>query len=219
MKKINNIPMMMLIVSIFLFTGCGLWDIDKGHYNECTYTIDGELTSLDISGGADVVVDTTIAKNQVRVLANTDDFSKLVVKAENGKLVISNKRNIGYKEYNVYVPAFDYKALVVAGGSDMEWNCCDVDELAVVVSGGADCEVKGKCNTLSLVASGGADADLDELIADDASVVASGGSDVELHVVSTISLTASGGSDIYVKGTPQILGWNVSGGSDVHINK
>ena len=206
--------------------------------NECTYTIDGELTALEISGGVDVVVDTTIAKNQIRVLANTDDFSPLVVKAENGKLFVSHKRNTGDKEYKVYVPAFDYNALALAGGSDLEWNCCNADELALTVSGGADCEIKGKCNTLavmasggadceikgecnslSVVASGGADVDMNELIAGEVTVVASGGSDVELYAVRTISLTASGGADVYVDGTPQISEWKVSGAADVHIKK
>ena len=188
--------------------------------NECTYILDEELlTSLELSGGVDVVVDTAMAKNKVRVVSNTDDFRPLVVKAENGRLVISHKRNIGNKEYKVFVPAFGYKALAVAGGSDLMWNCCDVDELTVAVSGGADCEVKGRCNTLTLAVSGGADVDFDELIAGNVSVVASGGADVELYAVRAISVTASGGSDIAIYGTPQISGWDVSGGADVHINK
>ncbi len=188
--------------------------------NECTYILDEELlTSLELSGGVDVVVDTAMAKNKVRVVSNTDDFRPLVVKAENGRLVISHKRNIGNKEYKVFVPAFGYKALAVAGGSDLMWNCCDVDDLAVIVSGGADCEIKGKCNSLAVVASGGADADMDKLVAGNVSVVASGGADVELYAVRAISVTASGGSDIAIYGTPQISGWDVSGGADVHINK
>ena len=172
-----------------------------------------------MSGGVDVVVDSAIAKNQVRVLANTDDFGKLVVKAENGRLVISHKRNIGNKEYKVYVPAFDYNAMVVSGGSDLEWNNCNVDKLAMTISGGADCEIKGRCNTLTLAVSGGADVEFDELLAGDVSLVASGGADVKLHAVKTISVFASGGADVYIGGTPQISGWNVSGGADVHINK
>lgn len=228
MKTVKYIPTLLLFASMLLLTGCEIryngCNISKSSgsrelNNECTYTIDGELTALEISGGVDVVVDTTIAKNQIRVLANTDDFSPLVVKAENGKLFVSHKRNTGDKEYKVYVPAFDYNALALAGGSDLEWNCCNADELALTVSGGADCEIKGKCNTLAVMASGGADVDLDELIAGEVSVVASGGADVELHAVRTISLTASGGADVYVDGTPQISEWNVSGAADVHIKK
>ena len=223
MRRIKYILPVLAFSAILLLAGCGHWSVGNVtvEYNhECTYILDeAHLTALEVSGGPDVVVDTAMAENQVRVIANTDDFTKLVVKAENGRLVVSNKRNIGNKGYKVFVPASEYKALAVAGGGDLEWHNCNVDELAVTVSGGADCEIKGKCNTLAIVASGGADAYLDELLAGDVSVVASGGADVGLHAVRTVSVTASGGSDVHIYGTPQILGWSVSGGADVHINK
>ena len=220
MKRMKYFLPALFFGSMLLFAGCNIrYNSSSELNNECTYTIDGEIASLEISGGVDVVVDGTLALNEVRVLANTDDFSKLVVKVEDDRLVISHKRLIGNKEYKVFVPALDYKALAISGGADLEWNCCAAEVLAVTVSGGADCEINGKCNTLAVVASGGADVDLDELIAGEVSVVASGGADVELHAVRTISLTASGGADVYVDGTPQISEWNVSGAADVHIKK
>ena len=220
MKGIKYFSVLLLLGSVLFLTGCRFRYNGSSELNhEYTYTIDTGLTALEISGGADVVVDTAIAGNQVRVLANTDDFRPLVVKAENGRLVISHKRNIGNKEYKVFVPAFGYKALAVAAGSDLMWNCCDVNDLAVIVSGGADCEIKGRCENLAVNVSGGADADMDKLVAGNVSVVASGGADVELYAVRAISVTASGGSDIAIYGTPQISGWDVSGGADVHINK
>lgn len=220
MKIERYIPLLLLFVSLLFFTGCNMrYNGSRELNHECAYTIDGEIASLEISGGADVVVDATIARNQVRVLSNTDDFSKLVVKTDGDRLEISHKRNTGNKEYKVFVPAFDYKVLSLSGGSDFEWNGCNVDILAATVSGGADCEIKGKCNSLAVNVSGGADADMDELIASEVAVVASGGADVELHAVKTISIVASGGADVYVGGTPQISEWNVSGAADVHIKK
>ena len=219
MKKLCSL---FVAASMLLLVGCEIKynGVAVQLNNKCTYILDEELlTSLELSGGVDVVVDTAMAKNKVRVVSNTDDFSKLVVKAENGRLEISSKRKLGNVEYKAYVPAFGYKALAVAGGSDLMWNCCDVDDLAVIVSGGADCEIKGRCENLAVNVSGGADADMDKLVAGNVSVVASGGADVELYAVRAISVTASGGSDIAIYGTPQISGWDVSGGADVHINK
>ena len=219
MKKLCSL---FVAASMLLLVGCEIKynGVAVQLNNECTYILDEELlTSLELSGGVDVVVDTAMAKNKVRVVSNTDDFSKLVVKAENGRLVISSKRELGNIEYKAYVPAFGYNAVAVAGGCDLEWNGCDVDELTVAVSGGADCEVKGRCNTLTLAVSGGADVEFDELLAGDVSLVASGGADVKLHAVRTISVFASGGADVYIDGTPQISGWNVSGGADVYINE
>lgn len=219
MKKLCSL---FVAASMLLLVGCEIKynGVAVQLNNECTYILDEELlASLELSGGVDVVVDTAMAKNKVRVVSNTDDFSKLVVKAEKGRLVISSKRELGNIEYKAYVPACAYSAVAVAGGCDLEWYNCNVDKLAVTVSGGTDCEIKGKCNTLAVVVSGGADADLDELLAGDVSVVASGGADVGLHAVRTIAVTASGGSDVHIYGTPQISGWNVSGGADVYINE
>ena len=219
MKKLCSL---FVAASMLLLVGCEIKynGVAVQLNNKCTYILDEELlTSLELSGGVDVVVDTAMAKNKVRVVSNTDDFSKLVVKTENGRLLISSKRKLGNVEYKAYVPAFGYNAVAVAGGCDLEWDCCDVDELTVAVSGGADCEIKGRCNTLTLAVSGGADVEFDELHAGDVSLVASGGADVKLHAVRTISVFASGGADVYIDGTPQISGWNVSGGADVHINK
>ena len=224
--NMKNLCSLFVVASVLLLMGCefrynGVVVGNVEQTREVTYTLDVEqLTSLELSGGGvDVVVDTAMANNQVRVIANNDKLNKLVVKAEDGRLVISHKYNSGNKKYKVHVPAFGYNAVAVAGGCDLEWDCCDVDELTVAVSGGADCEIKGRCNTLTLAVSGGADVEFDELHAGDVSLVASGGADVKLHAVRTISVFASGGADVYIDGTPQISGWNVSGGADVYINK
>ena len=219
MKKLCSL---LVAASMLLLVGCEIKynGVAVQLNNECTYILDEELlASLELSGGVDVVVDTAMAKNKVRVVSNTDDFSTLVVKAENGRLVISSKRKLGNVGYKAYIPAYGYNAVAVAGGCDLEWNNCDVNELTVAVSGGADCEVKGRCNTLTLAVSGGADVEFDELLVGEVSVVASGGADVKLHAVRTISVFASGGSDVYIDGTPQISGWSVSGGADVHIKR
>ena len=208
---------MFICCLMMLFMGCD--NVSYKLDNECMYTISGNVLTLDVSGGVDVVVDRTLAQNQVRVLSNADDFSKLVVKEENGTLEIYDKQSIGNKMYKLYVPAQDYEALVISGGSDFEWDGCSVEKFSVTASGGADCEMSGKCGSLSVVASGGADADMEHLLAEDVTVVASGGADVSVHAVNTISVTASGGSDVYIAGHPSISGWNVSGGADVHVKK
>ena len=217
MKKIK-IPFAMFICCLMmLFMGCD--NVSYKLDNEYMYTISENVVTLEISGGVDVVVDNTLAHNKVQVLSNTDDFSKLVVKEENGTLKIYDKRSVGKKVYKLYVPALNYEGLVISGGSDFEWDSCSVEKFSVTASGGADCEMSGKCGSLSVVASGGADADMEHLLAEDVTVVASGGADVSVHATNTIAVTASGGSDIYITGNPRISGWNVSGGADVHVKK
>ena len=197
--------------------GCGeeYYEFD----NERTYPLNEDIVAIEVSDGIDVVVDSTLAKEELLVFSNKEEFSNFEMKVENGKLSVSLKSVFIPKVYKVYVPAFNFEALRLSGGSDLEWDDCAVDRLTVTLSGGSDCEVAGRCNTLVVEASGGSDADLEDLLAGDVSVTASGGSDVSVHALRTISVSASGGSDVYIAGTPQILGWDVSGGSDVHINR
>ncbi|MBO5665660.1 MAG: hypothetical protein J6S03_05650, partial [Bacteroidaceae bacterium] len=82
MKKLCSL---FVAASMLLLVGCEIRynGVAVQLNNECTYILDEELlASLELSGGVDVVVDTAMAKNKVRVVSNTDDFSKLVVKAE-----------------------------------------------------------------------------------------------------------------------------------------
>ena len=214
MKKLCSL---FVAASVLLLVGCGeeYYEFD----NERTYPLNEDIVAIEVGDGIDVVVDSTLAKEELLVFSNKEDFSNFEMKVENGKLSVSVKSVLIPKVYKVYVPAFNFEALTLSGGSDLEWDGCAVDKLAVVVSGGSDCEVAGHCNTLVVEASGGSDADLEDLLACDVTVEASGGSDVSVHATRTISVVASGGADVYISGTPQISDWSVSGGADVHINK
>ena len=214
MKKLCSL---FVAASVLLLVGCG-----EEYYkfdNERTYQLNEDIVAIEVGGGIDVVIDSTLAKEELLVFSNKEDFSDFEMKVENGKLSVSVKSVLIPKVYKVHVPAFNFEALTLSGSSDLEWDGCAVDKLAVVVSGGTDCEVVGHCNTLFVEASGGADADLEDLLACDVTVEASGGSDVSVHATRTISVVASGGADVYISGTPQISDWSVSGGADVHINK
>ena len=118
----------------------------------------------------------------------------------------------------VYVPSVAYERVEMGGGSDFSWDSCNSDVLSISVSGGGDCQIKGVAQKLSIDSSGGADVKCGELEAEDVTIDASGGSDVDAVANSTLSLTASGGADIHIKGNPQIVHWDVSGGADVEFN-
>ena len=217
MKRTKEFLHLLMLVSMLLLVGCGdsYYEFD----NERTYPLNEDIVAIEAASGIDVVVDSTLAKEELLVFSNKEDFSNFEMKVENGKLSVSVKSVLIPKVYKVYVPAFNLEALTLSGGSDLEWDGCAVDRLIVKLSGGSDCEVAGRCNTLVVEASGGSDADLEDLLACDVTVEASGGSDVSVHATRTISLRASGGSDVSITGTPQILGWDVSGGSDVEMNR
>ena len=220
-------------------TGCEVDDTELTNHK--TYTLYEEISALEISNGVDVVVDDALPHNQVYALTNAKNFNRLSVEVIDGTLhigVSTYTAIFGLKRCLVYVPSVAYERVALKGGSDFLWdNCnsdvlsvsvsgggdcqinnCNSDVLSISVSGGSDCYIKGVAQKLSIDSSGGADTKCGELEAEDVTINASGGSDIDAVANSTLSLTASGGADIHIKGNPQIVYWDVSGGADIEFN-
>ena len=199
-------------------TGCEVDDTELK--NSKTYTLYEEISALEISNGVDVIVDDTLPHNQVYALTNAKNFKRLNIEVVDGTLHIGGVSIsiFGCKRCLVYVPSVAYERVALKGGSDFSWDSCNSDVLSITVSGGSDCYIKGVAQKLSIDSSGGADTECGELEAEDVTINASGGSDIDAVANSTLSLTASGGADVHIKGNPQIVHWDVSGGADVEFN-
>ena len=199
-------------------TGCEVDDTELK--NSKTYTLYEEISALVISNGVDVIVDDALPHNQVYALTNAKNFKRLNIEVNDGTLHIGGVSIsiFGCNRCLVYVPSVAYERVALKGGSDFSWDSCNSDVLSVTVSGGSDCYIKGVAQKLSIDSSGGADTECGELEAEDVTINASGGSDIDVVANSTLSLTASGGADVHIKGNPQIVHWDVSGGSDVEFN-
>lgn len=199
-------------------TGCEVDDTELN--NSKTYTLYEDISALVISNGVDVIVDDALPHDQVYALTNANNFKRLSVEVNDGTLHIGGVSIsiFGYNRCLVYVPSVAYESVTLKGGSDFSWDSCNSDVLSVTVSGGSDCQIKGVTQKLSIDSSGGADVKCGELEAEDITIDASGGSDVDAVANSTLSLTASGGAEVHIKGNPQIVHWDVSGGADVEFN-
>ncbi|MBR4045416.1 MAG: DUF2807 domain-containing protein [Alistipes sp.] len=198
-------------------TGCEVDDTELK--NSKTYTLYEDISALVISDGVDVIVDDALPHDQVYALTNANNFNRLRVRVTDGTLHIGVSSSLfGFKRCLVYVPSLAYKSVAAEGGSEFSWNSCNSYRLSVMASGGSDCQIKGVTQQLCIDVSGGSDIECGWLEAEDVTIDASGGSDVDAVANSTLSLTASGGSDIHIKGNPQIIHWDVSGGSDVEFN-
>ena len=204
-------------VAAMVCTGCEVDDTEL--MNSKTYTLYEDISALVISNGVDVIVDDALPHNQVYALTNANNFNRLNIEAIDGTLHIGVSTSIfGHNRCVVYVPSVAYERVEMGDGSDFSWDSCNSDVLSVTVSGGGDCQIKGVTQQLSIDSSGGADVKCGELEAEDVTINASGGSDIDAVANSTLSLTASGGADIHIKGNPQIVHWDVSGGADVEFN-
>ena len=200
-------------------TGCEVDDTELTNHK--TYTLYEDISAIVISNGAEVIVDDALPHDQVYALTNANNFNKLSVEVNDGTLhigVSTYTAIFGLKRCLVYVPSVAYERVALKGGSEFLWNSCNSDVLSISVSGGGDCQIKGITQQLSIDSYGGADIKCGELEAEDVTINASGGSDIDAVANSTLSLTASGGVDVHIKGNPQIVHWDISGGADVEFN-
>jgi hypothetical protein len=209
----------MLLVGVVAMFSTGCEVDDAALTNHKTYTLYEEPSAIAISNGVDVVVDDALPRNQVYALTNANNFNKLSVEVINGTLHIDMSSSLfGYKLCLVYVPSLPYRSVAAEDGSEFAWSGCNNNSLYVMASAGSEWQIKGVTQQLCVEVSGGSDIECGWLDAEDVTIKASGGSEVSVCASKTISLTASGGSDIHIKGNPQILRWDVSGGSDVEFN-
>lgn len=194
--------------------------IAKGPIEERTIVIPEGATALSASSGADIIVDCSLAPNQVRVKTHSDIFDIIEVEVENQTLSIAIEScSLRAETFEVRIPALAYDNIAVSGGCDFEWHNGIAENLAIEASGGADVELSGVFTNLSIAASGGADANLYYLKAENIDIAASGGSDVELRGGCTnLSIAASGGTDVVLDELfAENTSVSASGGSDVSV--
>jgi hypothetical protein len=186
------------------------------HADTKTYS----LSNFDeVSASAGVTVILKQGPFNVKADESKGDFDKLVLEVRGDKLVVSRKSNSGWfghgPNYTVTVTAPTYSKITASSGSDVDGRDLQLKDLKVEVSSGADMELAGACNALSVDISSGADFDGEELKCQTASVDASSGSDADAWASASAKGQASSGADITFHGKPATFDKETSSGGSV----
>jgi hypothetical protein len=115
----------------------------------------------------------------------------------------------------VSVTAPAVRELTLSGGVQGTASKIDVPHLTVEASGGAIMTFSGRAGVLDLSASGGAIMEAGDLACTDASVDLSGGVKATVAASGSVKGNASGGVVLTVRGGPQAVDVNTSGGAVV----
>lgn len=179
--------------------------------------ITGSADAISVSHGIDVVVDTTLAQNDVRITTHNDiiDYVKVYVEDSTLNIELDAPRPVSASRLEVRIPKFDYSTLALSGDAEFSDNGYRGKSLTIAASGGADAEIGGAVQMLTASASGGADLSLDELCAACVVVEASGGADVDVYATESLVANASGGADVSYKGNPAKVEANSSSGASI----
>ena len=117
------------------------------------------------------------------------------------------------------IPKFDYSSLAISAGAEFSDRGYDGAELVIAASAGAEVDISGEVESLTVAASAGADLSLDELCVKQATISASAGAEVDVYVTESLVANASAGAQVSYKGNPQSVEVSKSaGGSVEHDN-
>ena len=191
-----------------------------GEIEERTVTFSEEINTLAISSGFDVIVDKTIPRGEVHITTNSDMYEYIDVSTKDATLNIKLKSTMLRAEIlEARIPEYNYNGIAISGGADLEWFDCNVPLLTVAASGGADAEISGTIEEMSIASSGGADIDM-QVNGTTIAVAASGGADVEIDgTFADVSIAVSGGADIDMQGSCTTLSVTASGGADASLDE
>ena len=177
----------------------------------------GTATAIAVSHGVDVVVDATLAENEVRIVTHSDiiDHVKVYVEEQTLYVKLDAPRAISTDRLEVYIPKFSYSSLAISLGAEFSDRAFSGEELTIAASAGAEVDISGEADALTVAASAGADLSLDELRVKSATVSASAGAEVEVYVTESLVANASAGAEVSYKGNPQSVEVSKSAGGRV----
>ncbi len=177
----------------------------------------GDVTAIAVSYGMEVVVDATLAENEARIVTHGDviDHVKVYVEEQTLYVKLDAPRAISTETLEVYIPKFKYSSLAISAGAEFSDRAFSGEELTIAASAGAEVDISGEADTLTVAASAGADLSLDELRVKSATVSASAGAEVEVYVTESLVANASAGAEVSYKGTPTNVEVSKSAGATV----
>lgn len=193
-----------------IVTGIAMAGPDDGG-DTITKTYDySDFDRVSVGGVYDL--DVEVGKNySITLRANARDMSFVKISSEDGTLYLGQKkRDKDGKKRKRYknndgitavITLPELNALKVSGVANGDVSGVDADDFDMSVSGVADVEISGKCNTLTARVSGVGELDAKDFKCKNTKVSLSGVGDVSIYASESVDVKASGvgGVDVYGK--------------------
>lgn len=183
-----------------------------------TFSISG-FDSVEASAGVDVI----LRQGGFSVEADGSEkaLERLKIEKRGDSLHISRRSGGGLNwgtsgKVTVTVTAPRYVALSASSGSDVEGSDLDLKDVTISVSSGADMELSGSCDALTVSVSSGSDFEGEGLHCQTVTASASSGADADVWAARSVVGDASSGGDIDVHGQPASITKNTSSGGSVN---
>lgn len=213
------------IATLLLGTGltsCGLKVVNKNDGITKAYKISTDFDTIETLACTDV--EYTVGPTKIILTAPKEYVDKIVVKVENGKLIVTrteddNMNGNDYSVLKVSHPAVS--AFLTYGTGDIEISESNVKDLMLGTFGTGDIKCQTiKCTTLTSKSYGTGDIELGRVNCTTANFNTAGTGDIECKNIFAdfISANSSGTGDVELKGECRDATTNASGTGDI-INK
>lgn len=184
-----------------------------------TYSVDG-FTRVSVSAG----IEATIAVGgdySVKAEGDARGLERLAVTVEGGELRLTRRHKgvnwgrSGHVKVTVSTPSL--QGLDVSSGASADAVGVDAGAFALEASSGAEADVAGRCDALTLEVSSGGDIDARDLKCRSANADASSGGSADLFASERVDGDASSGGSLDVYGSPKQVSKDTSSGGSVSI--
>ena len=177
---------------------------------------------IDIATG--VTAEITVGGEQsVHVETDKGDFEDLVVKVDDGELVIKRewKRRFGIgrkkAKYKLIATVTDLNAVEASSGSSLTASGIEGSDFDVDTSSGASVKLSGNCDTINADGSSGSSVSASNLICKDAIADASSGASLSLHATESVDAEASSGASVTISGGAEKTRISKSSGGSISV--
>ena len=181
-----------------------------------------DFNSIDAGGGFSLVV-IVGGEQSVRFEGDGADFDEMEIEVRGTELRLDQESRFFSRRNNldvtVYVTIPSLESLDFSRGIEADVTGLDTARLDVDVSTGAEVELSGQCEYMSLDMSTGAVLDARELVCSEVDADTSTGAEARIYASEEIDASASMGAMIRVYGSPAHTNVSSSMGGSVRIDR
>lgn len=229
-------------IAALLFSSCQIKDIHlgdgidgNGNVTTQNRSVENNFSKIDVSRGLTVTIEQS-NKYAVEVEADDNLQEHIIVKVENGTLIITSDENIDEaKAKNIHVKLPELSTVEATSGSSATTiNFFTGNDILVKTSSGSQAELtlefdsincesssgstlnlKGKALKLQSHSSSGSTIDAKGLLVNDVIAESTSGSSTNVHPGVSLNAKASSGSSIDYSGSPKTVSKEESSGGSV----
>lgn len=154
----------------------------------------------------------------IKITGDSNIISNTVSYVENGRLVITSKKNVSLKPTKrvlIEVPGRYVNSVRISGSNEITLVDIDQEYFSVRGSGSTKIVAEGIADQLDIRMSGSSDIDAAGLVAEVVSIHTSGSSNADIHVLQSLDSRSSGSSKINFLGRPQTIENRSTGSSRI----